>query len=529
MARKKIEEQISLTQLLSQAASDLATSAVKPNMLLYKPHEKQCYFHKSVLREKLFIGGNRSGKTVANIMECVWWITKKHPFRDDVNAIVEPIRGRYVSVSRLEGIEMIAIPYFKQFLPSSELINGNWEDSYNAYMKTLTLANGSFIEFMSYEQELEKFAGTSRHFVAFDEEPPQAIFIECRMRLIDTKGSWWISMTPVEGMSWIFDIIYEPYEAGERPQTLVIEIINTENPHLDAEEVDIALEGLSDNDKIARKEGKFIELGGKVYPKFSPAKHKAAQFILQPWMTVYASYDHGWRHPAAWLWHAVEPNGHVTTFHEIIVAERTVKMLADEVKEYEKNFLAPKGITVTMRPADPATGQTSGINGMSILQTYALEGIYLATENIPKGPGSVEVGLDKIQQYLLEDPDPAEFGRPFWQYHNCPILEKQMARLRWAKYTSKKLTYENAPRKEIHKKDDDGPDSMRYFFTLMPDLYIPDAKGEKKVRTQVGMHHATPYASPWNSYAGANGELLPQGTNDYTVYEGTDLYALENL
>jgi len=529
MARKIQQQEVSLSQMLAQAASDLATVSVKPNMMLYKPHDKQCLFHGSMLREKLFIGGNRSGKTVANIMECVWWITKKHPLRPDVNAIVEPIRGRYVSVSNKEGIEMIAIPYFKQFLPSSELINGNWEESYDKYMKTLTLANGSFIEFMSYEQDLEKFAGTSRHFIAFDEEPPQAIFIECRMRLVDTKGSWWISMTPVEGMSWIFDIIYEPHQAGERPQTLVQEIISTENPHLDSEEVDAALEGLSDNDKIARKEGTFIELGGKVYPSFSPAIHKAAEFILQPWMTVYASYDHGWRHPAAWLWHAVEPNGHVTTFHEIIVSERTVKELAEEVKEYEKNFLAKKGITVVMRPADPATGQTSGINGMSILQTYALEGIYLATENIPKGPGSVEVGLDKVQQYLKRDPDPEEYGRPFWQYHDCPTLEKQMARLRWAKYTSKKLTYENAPRKEIHKKDDDGPDSLRYFFTLMPDLYIPKTNEIKKPVTSVGMHSATPYATPWNSYSGANGELLPEGSGNYTVYEGTDLYALENL
>ena len=529
MARKKIEQELSLTQLLSQAASDLATATVKPNMLMYKPGDKQCYFHKSVLREKLFIGGNRSGKTYANIMECIWWLTKKHPYRPDVNAIVEPIRGRYVSVSRLEGIEMIAIPYFKQFLPSSELINGNWDDSYNTYMKTLTLANGSFVEFMSYEQELEKFAGTSRHFIAFDEEPPRAIFIECRMRLVDTKGSWWISMTPVEGMSWVFDTIYEPHEQGKRPQTLVIEIVNTENKHIDAEEVDIALDGLSDEDKTARKEGKFIELGGKVYPSFHPSKHAAAEFQLHPDMVIYTSYDHGWRHPAAWLWHAVEPNGHVTTFHEIIVSDNTIQMLADQVKEYEKTYLLPKGHKVYIRAADPAVGQTSAINGMSILSTYAEHGIYLAIESIPKGPGSVDVGLDKVQQYLKQDPDPKEYGRPFWQYYNCPILEKQMGRLRWAKYTSKKLTYENAPRKEIHKKDDDGPDSLRYFFTLMPDLYFKPEQEKKKPITSVGMEHAVPYATPWNSYAGANGELLPTGGDDYTVYEGTDLYALENL
>jgi phage terminase large subunit-like protein len=381
---------------------------------------------------------------------------------------------------------------------------------------------------MSYDQELENFAGTSRHFISFDEEPPQAIFIECRMRLIDTKGSWWISMTPVEGMSWIYDIVYEPSKADKRPQTLVVEIVSSENPTIDEEEIDAALEGLSDEDKAARKKGEFIELGGKVYPSFHPITHRAEEFTLRSDMTIYTSFDHGWRHPAAWLWHAVEPNGHVTTFHEIIVSLRTVKQLADEVKAYEANVLTPKGLKVFMRPADPATAQTSAINGMSIMQTYALEGIYLATETIPKGPGSVDVGLDKVQQYLKNDPDPAE-TRPFWQYINCPILERQMSRLKYDKYTSKKLDYENAPKTTIHKKDDDGPDSLRYFFTMMPDLYIPGTKEIRRPITSIGGLSAVPFATPWNSYAGANNEMLPDTHGDYTVYEGTDLYALENL
>lgn len=529
MAKRESSQEISLSQLLAQAASDMANVSVKPNMHMYQPHRKQKVFHCSNLREKLFIGGNRSGKTLADIMECVWWLTKKHPYRPDVNAIVEPIRGRYTSVSFIEGIEKIAIPYFQQFLPPSELIDGSWEKSYNRYLRTLTLANGSFIEFMSYDQDLEKFAGTSRHFCAFDEEPPQAVFIECRMRLIDTKGSWWISMTPVEGMSWIFDIIYNKVQEGKRPQCLVVEIHSGENPHLETEEIDAALEGLSDDDKAARREGKFIELGGRVYPSFNINKHRAHEFNLREDMTIYTSYDHGWRHPAAWLWHAVESNGHVTTFHEIIVSLKTVKELADEVKAYEKNVLAPKGLSVFMRPADPATAQTSGINGMSIMQTYALEGLYLATETIPKGPGSVDVGLDKVQQYLKDDPDPSEYGRPFWQYYNCPILENQMARLRYDRYTSKKLDYENAPRTTIHKKDDDGPDSLRYFFTMMPDLYIPGTKEIKRPVTSVGGLSAVPLSTPWNSYAGANNEMLPDTRGDYTVYEGTDLYALENL
>lgn len=525
MAVKKAPaEAISLSQLLAQASSDLATSAVAPNIFMYKPHPKQCNFHESYLREKLFIGGNRSGKTVANVTECIWWLTKRHPDRPDINAMVEPVRGRWITTSFVDGVEKIALPMFRQFLPASDLIDGSWDKSYDRYRRTLTLANGSFIEFMSYDQELEKFAGTSRHFCAFDEEPPQAIFIECRMRLIDTKGSWWISMTPVEGMSWVYHIVYEPAVIkSARPQTLVVEIRTGENPYLDAQEIDAAMEGLSEGDVSARKDGKFIELGGKVYPTFNIRQHRNTDgFVPDNTMTVYTSYDHGWRHPAAWLWHAVMANGHVITFHEIIVSGKTVKELSDEVKEYEANYLTPKGITIYARPADPACGQTSGINGMSILQTYALEGIFLSTENIPRGAGSVAVGLDKVQQYLKIDEDTQT---PFWQYTpNCSILEKQMGDLRWKKYTSRKLDYENAPRTEIHKKDDDGPDSMRYFFTMMPDLFIGDTKEERLPTTSVGQFSAVP---AFSGLAEAEDGVLPNTGSDYIVYSGNTYSVME--
>ena len=41
---------------------------------------------------------------------------------------------------------------------------------------------------MSSDQDLQKFAGTSRHFVHFDEEPPEPVYEECRARLVDTNG-----------------------------------------------------------------------------------------------------------------------------------------------------------------------------------------------------------------------------------------------------------------------------------------------------------------------------------------------------
>lgn len=525
MPRK--EEEISLSDLLKMASTDLSERSSKPNRLMYKPHDKQEFLHKCTAKEKLFIGGNRSGKTVWNVMECVWWLTKKHPFRPDVNAIAEPIRGRLVSVSYNEGMEKIIIPYFKQFLAASDLINGSWDQSFSRYHRTLTLANGSFIEFMSYDQELEKFAGTSRHFVSFDEEPPQAVFVECLMRLMDTDGSYWISMTPVEGMTWIYYEIYEPGMKGENLDLQILEINTEENPNIKKEALDRVTRGLSEEEKNARKSGGFNVSGSRVFPTFTIKDHvipKHLGFTPNRSMTIYTSFDHGWRHPAAWLWHAVMPSGNVVTFHEIVLSNHTVKQLATMVKEYEKDYLAPLGLEVYIRAADPATAQTSGINGMSIAQTYALEGIYFAMDNIPKGPGSVDVGLDKMHEYLM-----LEDGKPTWQIYDCPTLQKQMGKMHYEKFTSKKLQYESAPKLTINKKDDDAPDSARYFFTLMPDLYYMEEGVKKRIRTSVGHLNAVPYGNEWNNRAGFHDQMLPDNSaSDYTVYEGSDLYALEN-
>lgn len=523
---KKQEVEVSLFDLLQLATSNLATVSAQPNMHMYQPHPKQEQLHCSVALEKLFIGGNRSGKTVWNVMECIWWLTKKHPFREDVNSIIEPIRGRLVSVSFIDGVEKIIIPYFKQFLPESEMKGGSWESAYTKSTRMLTLANGSFIEFMSYDQDTDSFAGTSRHFVAFDEEPPQAIFIECKMRLMDTGGSFWISMTPVEGMTWVYYELYEPWKNGTDPDLQVLEINTNENPNVDSVQTKRVMKGLSEDDKKARQSGEFIQVGGRVFPTFNKAMHKLDEFTLSRDMVIYMSYDHGWRHPAAILWHAILPNQHIVTFHEIVVSMHTVKDLAALILEYERQALEPLGMQTFLRPADPATYQTSAINGMSIAQTFALHNVFLSSESIPKGPNSVAVGLDKMQQYIRMDPDT---NTPFWQYFDCPIFERQMEHLHFDKFASKKLEYDSAPKLTINQRDDDAPDSARYMFTLMPDLYVMDGKEEKRIRTNAGGLSAAMGSDPWNTRAGVFDTPLPDNRiSDYTIYEGSDMFALEN-
>jgi phage terminase large subunit-like protein len=502
------KNQLDLSGMLDNIIDQLGDS--KTSSFSYEPHDKQKVFHCAQEQEKLFIGGNRSGKTVANILECIWRLTKTHPFRPELNSIEGEIRGRLVCVSFVDGLQKIILPLFKKWMPKKFLINRSWDKSYNNYLRTLTLVDGSFIEFMSYDQELEKFAGTSRHFVSFDEEPPKTVWEECLLRLVDTDGDWWISMTPVEGLTWVYEEIYQPAKEGNRDGTLILQVSMDDNPHLASNAKERILRNLSsDDDRSARKEGSFVEIKGKVYKTYDPHIHVRKTFELNPSMRIYTSLDTGWTHPAAFLWHAVAPTGHIVTFHEIVESELTVEAMAAKVKEYERMVLAPRGMEVFVRTGDPAMLQTKEHTGTSIVAEYAKHDIYIGVEGVPRGPGSVDIGVIKMTQYL----NTVVGDWPLWTSHNCPVLERQMANLRWEKYDSKKLEYKKAPKTTIDKKHDDAPDSLRYFITLMDDL-TPEKVAD--LQKNPDLLHSVPYSS----------NVVPP-MPDYRQYSGSILYGYE--
>lgn len=264
------DDDMSLEDMLSQLGNSLIKQAVEPDMSRYKPHEKQLEFHKSQAYGRVFLGGNRSGKTVGGIIEDLWWVTRRHPYRRIPSDVA--IRGRVLGDGFDNGtVNQVLIPTMQRWILPSDLKNGSWEDSYSRGDHKLTLENGSFIEFKSYDQPIQKHAGTSRHFIHFDEEVPNSIFIESMLRLVDTSGSWWMTMTPLNGMNWVYDEIYAPWKENKlnKNDIFIVEVNTTDNPFVDGESLERALQ-LGDKEDIEqRTEGKFAEKGGLVFPEFS--------------------------------------------------------------------------------------------------------------------------------------------------------------------------------------------------------------------------------------------------------------------
>ena len=165
----KKSSEFDLERLVKELGANLGKAAKKPNNLMYEPHRKQVLFHSSEKIGRQYIGGNRSGKTTGGLNEDIWWLRGTHPYR---RVPEPPVIGRICTVDFKQGVNKIILPALRQWLPPSLLVNGSWEESWNGHQHTLTLSNDSEVEIMSYEQDLEKFAGVPRHFTHFDEEPP---------------------------------------------------------------------------------------------------------------------------------------------------------------------------------------------------------------------------------------------------------------------------------------------------------------------------------------------------------------------
>lgn len=469
-------------EVLRKLATGLRTAATRPNIHGYKPHEKQVEFHSSPAQTRLFLGGNRSGKTVGGCCEDVWWLLGTHPYRHTPRP---PVYGRAIAVDFMDGVEKILKPEIARWLPPSALKNGSWTDSYDNYTRTLTLENGSFLEFLSYEQDVEKHAGTSRHFVHFDEEPPQPIYAENLLRLLDTQGHMWLTMTPLFGMNWVYDGLY--LAAKTNPMIHVVEVDMAHNPHLNQGEISSFLSTLTDEEREARQHGRFVALGGLIYKNFSQ-KHIIDPLIPDKTWLHFTSMDHGLNNPTAWLWIAVGPDGEVIVYDEHYEDQQLVGYHAKAVLERElRNQLVP-----SYRIGDPSIVQRNPITGTSVQLEYMDYGIAVAP-----GTNDVAGGINRVARYL----DGVEGVPKLHITRNCVNLIDEMARYRWASWATKKMGYDRNKKEEPHKKNDHACDALRYAIASRPlyddGLDIPDIDIKEMVPHSVAIN---PFESTVDRY-----------------------------
>lgn len=476
MARKApVKAETGLLGLMNLALTELDSAITRPNILSYDPYPAQKAFHECQLYGRYMSAGNRAGKTTAAVVDAIWVATNTHPYRQRPDRWGNgAVKLRFVVVDVDKGVHGIILPELKRWCSTSMLVNGNFEDSWNNSTLVFTFANGSTIQFLTHGMDLDKHGGVALHGIYYDEIPPQAVFGENSMRLMDYDGFWVIAATSVDGMGWTYELLWEPsVEAaanGEHTDIGCFQLSQNDNPHLQTRKEHRAkfYIGMDDNERKVREEGAFTPRSGRIFPNWNPHDHVLSQHISVPdnWK-LYSSADFGWSNPTAWLWHAVSPSGDVYTFAEHYRSMMTVEEHAAIVLAKEAFWRVDSGSII--RVGDPNNGKNKVVNGISYVSEYAKNGVFIGTENIPRDVG---IGIEKMQQYVrLENGNYWGKNRPRWMISpNCPNLIREMKKLRWASFDSSKKAFDTNKKEEVHKKDDHAFDSARYFFTFMPEL-----------------------------------------------------------
>ena len=244
-------------------------------------HEKQMLFHKCPKRNRWVFGGNRTGKTECGAAETAWLLRGNHPYRKVRGAVT----GWAVSVSYGAGREVAQKKLLSYLNPAwierVGMRKGGKDNPDGGIVDYIAVRNVfgsvSYVYFKSCESGREKFQGSSLDFVWFDEEPPRDVYEECRMRVFDRKGDVYGTMTPLKGMTYIYDQIYLNKSGDDEVWYVCMEW--KDNPYLDPKEIERLSAVLGEDALRTRRYGLFVDTGDLVYPEFDEKVHVIEPFV----------------------------------------------------------------------------------------------------------------------------------------------------------------------------------------------------------------------------------------------------------
>lgn len=168
-------------------------------------------------KERLLLGGNRTGKSFAGAFEVAlhltgmypsfpWWEGKR--FNGPTSWIVAGDTARTtrdIIQEKLLGPPGNPSAMGTGMIPKDSVLRcvakAGVPDAYeNVHVKHIS-GGQSILQFRSYDQGREIFQGTAQHGIWIDEEADQSLYVEALMRTMTTDGIVLATMTPLQGLT----------------------------------------------------------------------------------------------------------------------------------------------------------------------------------------------------------------------------------------------------------------------------------------------------------------------------------------
>jgi len=298
-------------------------------------HEKQLLFHKCLKRNRWVFGGNRTGKTECGAVECVYMARGIHPYRKNK----KDTHGWVVSLSsqvQRDVAQSKILNYIRpEWIHDIVMLSGRKDNLKNGIIDKIIIKNVfgglSTIGFKTCDQGREKFQGTSLDYVWFDEEPPYDIYLECKMRVIDKMGDVFGTMTPLKGLTWVYNTIY--LNENNDSEVWHISINWQDNPFLNKSEVESLKTMLSADELDARCYGNFTYSGGLVYNNFNEQFNVIEPFNVPKEWYDNISIDPGYRNPLSCHFYAVDYDNNIYVIREHYEKDKDIEYHANKIHE----------------------------------------------------------------------------------------------------------------------------------------------------------------------------------------------------
>ena len=409
-------------------------------------HQKQMAFHKCSKKNRWVFGGHRTGKTECGAVEAIWLLRGNHPYRQNKKNVSGWVVSLSTQVQRDVAQDKILQYLNPDWIQDIVMLSGKKESPSSGVIDKIYIKNVfggiSTLGFKSCDQGREKFQGTSLDFVWFDEEPPYDIYLECKMRVLDRCGEIFGTMTPLKGLSFVYD---EIYLNKKNDKEVWCEFVSwQDNPFLNKAEVDALKSSLSPQELESRCNGKFTFSNGLVYSNFDENLNVIEPFDIPKDYQDQISIDPGFRNALSCHFYARDYDGNVYVVAEHYAEKLTVEEHSNAIKQIADTLGWKRGFDGKIEALIDSAGlQKTLASPKSVVDLFFENGI--ATN--PKVNKDLFVGIEKVKKYICD----ANGNRRLFIFKNCTNLIREIKSYFWGK---------EAP----IKRDDHCLDELRYYI-----------------------------------------------------------------
>ncbi|MBE5745757.1 MAG: hypothetical protein E7359_00505 [Clostridiales bacterium] len=424
-------------------------------------HEKQLLFHKSIKKNRWVFGGNRTGKTECGAVECIYLARGIHPYKENKKDTSGWVVSLSTQVQRDVAQSKILHYLNPDWIEDIVMLSGRKDNLKNGIIDKILVKNVfggiSTIGFKSCDQGREKFQGTSLDYVWFDEEPPYDIYLECKMRVIDKCGEIFGTMTPLKGLTWVYNNIY--LNENNDDEVWHITLSWQDNPFLDKKEIESLTKIMSKDELDSRCYGNFSFSGGLVYSNFKEEFNVIEPFNVPSEWYDNISIDPGLKNPLSCHFYAIDYDGNIYVIAEHYEADKDIEYHAEHILKIADKLNWPRNSMGKLNALiDSAANQKTLASSKSVVDLFYDFNI-ICNAKVNKDLFS---GIQRVKNLICS----ASGERKLFIFSTCVNLIREIKSYFWGKA--------DVP----IKKDDHALDELRYYVMNRPENKKPIIKNQ---------------------------------------------------